>query len=311
MVEERITCPQCGHKFVLSEILQQEFGEQLKAEIEVQTRKEVEDQVRSEEREKYDRQLKAQALELNRTQRILERAQRSGKSGELMGEVAEQILEDRLRTAFPEDKVQPIARGKQGADVIQTIRGGGSLLWESKDHCSTWSNSWIPKLKRDRDAGGASVALLVTTVGPGSKPLKVPTLEDGVVMTPPLAAVGVAALLRPSIIEIARQRRLYGKPESLQAAVYAWVTSQEFQRGVLTVLENLQRLQGQLSSAKHSYALWFKRMEGNVDQSIRSLGDFYVSAQGCAKLPDLPMLALPSSEPALPENRGTKDSEGE
>ena len=150
--------------------------------------------------------------------------------------------------AFPEDDVQPVARGKQGADVLQNLERGGSLLWESKDQYANWSNDWVPKLKRDRDAAKASVGILVTTVGPGSKPVKIPFFDYDVVITPPWAVVGVASMLRPQLAEVARQRRLYGKQESIQAAVYAWVTSEAFHRGIVAVLAkpSSRRVQGHL-----------------------------------------------------------------
>ncbi|EQD50925.1 hypothetical protein B1A_13286, partial [mine drainage metagenome] len=177
------------------------------------------DKVRGEETEKWEGQLREKQTELDRVQQALERAQKAGASGELGGEVAERTLIERLTEAFAEDQISSIGRGKHGADVLQSVERGGTILWESKDRYENWSNEWIPKLKRDRDEGKASVGVLVTTVGPGSAPLRVPTYEDGVVLTPPGLVVGVASLLRPMLGEIVRQRRLYDKQESLQEAV--------------------------------------------------------------------------------------------
>jgi hypothetical protein len=227
-----------------------------------------------------------------------------------MGEVAEQTLEERLRVAFPDDVFEAIGRGKRGGDLLQRAETGGSILWESKDGYSSWSNDWIPKLKRDRDEAKASIGILVTTVGPGSRPVPTPTVEDGVVLTSPGIVVGVASLLRPQFAELVRQRRLYEKKDTIQAAVYSWVTSQDFQRGVAAVVENLQRLQERVTSAKASQVRWFKRMSEDVDHTMVAIGEFYGSAQSHARLPDLSILALDGTAPEEGAPPGEHDSDG-
>jgi hypothetical protein len=266
-----------------------------------QKRKEFEEKVRVEETEKWEGQLRTKDEELVRVKQALDQAQRVGISGEMLGEVAEMTLENRLKKAFPDDQFEPVGRGKRGGDLLQSVQGGGSILWESKDGYASWSNDWVPKLKRDRDAAKASVGILVTTIGPGSKSVQAALFDDGVVMTPPGIVVGVASLLRPQFTEIARQRRLYEKQGSIQAAVYAWVTSQDFQRGVAAVVENLQRLQGRVTSAKASQARWFKRMAEDVDLTMVAIGEFYGTAQSRARLPDLRVLALNPGDAPDPE----------
>lgn len=252
----------------------------------------VREKVSVEESEKWQAKIKLKEEELDRVNKALERAQRAGTSGELAGEVAEKTLEERLRSTFTEDQIDPITRGKEGADVLQTLGKGGSILWESKDRYPNWNKEWIPKLKRDRNEAKASVAILVTTIGPDGKSLRGPTHEDGIVITPPWTVIGVASMLRPHLMELARQRRLYDKQETLQAAVYAWVTSQDFQRGVATILENLRSMEQRVSRAKVNVTKWFRHMGEDVDLTMRSVAEFYGSAQSHARLPDLPALAL-------------------
>jgi hypothetical protein len=272
------------------------------------------DKVRGEESEKWEGQLREKETELERVQQALERAQKAGVSGELAGEVAERALIERLKDAFGEDQISSVGRGKRGGDVLQSVNGGGIILWESKDRYENWSNEWIPKLKRDRDEAKASVGVLVTTVGPGSNPVRGPSNEDGVVVCPPWAVVGVSSLLRPMLGEIARQRRLYDKQESLQEAVYAWVTSQSFKSAIVAVAENLRTLNSEVQRAKINHAKWFKRMEVGVERTNRALAEFYGTAQGQARLPDLPVLALDDgtkvSSDHDPRDGETKPSDG-
>lgn len=254
--------------------------------------KAIEEKVRSAEAEKWGAKLKTKDEELARIRKQVERAGQAGLSGELAGEVAEITLEERLRQAFEEDQVEPIGRGKIGADILQSVESGGSILWESKTHYTSWSKEWVTKLKRDRDETKASVGVLVSTIGPEGKGVQAPTMVDGIVLAPPWMAVAVASLLRPQLKEIARQRRLFGKQETLQAEVYAWVTSQEFQRGIAAIGENLQRLEREVARAKVNHAKWYKHMEVEVGRTVRSLAEFYGSARGQARLPDLPVFAL-------------------
>ncbi len=274
-------------------------AEEAKREVELtverrldEERVKVQEKTSVEEAEKWQAQVRAKEEEIARIKKDLERAQRVGASGELMGEVAEKSLESRLRSTFEEDLIEPIGRGKPGADVLQQVHGGGSLLWESKDQYPNWSREWIPKLKRDRDASKAGVGVIVSTVGPDGKPLRGPSQEDGVVITPPWAVIGVASMLRPQLAELARQRRLYAKQETLQAAVYSWVTSDDFQRGVAAIIENLQRMESRVSRAKVNVAKWFRHMGEDVDLAMRSVAEFYGSARSHARLRDLPTLAL-------------------
>ena len=152
------------------------------------------------------------------------------------------------------------------------------------------------------------MGVLVTTVGPDGKPLRGPAQEDGVVITPPWAVIGVACMLRPHLMELARQRRLYAKKETLQAGVYEWVTSQDFQRGITAILGSLQRMEARVGRAKVNITKWFRHMGDDVDQTIRSVPEFYGSARSHARLPDLPLLAL---NPGVAEDETREDEPSE
>jgi hypothetical protein len=286
-------------------IQQQELDEQ-RRELDLQLQRKlaerttaIEDKVRAQEATRWEESLRERDEQLDRMRVALTRAQRTGSSGELKGDVSEQSLEARLRQAFPEDRISRIQKGTKGADILQHVEGGGSILWESKNVMS-WSKEWVPKLKRDRDAEKASVGILVTVVEEGSKPVKEPHLVDGVVLTSAWAAIGVASLLRPQIAEIEKQRLLYDQQGSLQATVYAWVTSQPFRRGLAAIYENLKRLEQRLEGARRANDKWFGHLDSDVDRSMRALGEFYGSLQAHnVRLPELSRLALPPGTPPV------------
>lgn len=80
-------------------------------------------------------------------------------SQQLQGEVLELELEEHLKSSFPFDEITPVAKGANGADVLQavTTRAGakcGQIIWETKN-AKNWANSWTQKLKDDQQAAGA------------------------------------------------------------------------------------------------------------------------------------------------------------
>ena len=72
-------------------------------------------------------------------------------SQQTQGEVAEVDLEAQLQDAFPRDKIEPVAKGQRGADVLQHVvdaRGQtcGIIIWERKN-AKNFSDTWVPKLR--------------------------------------------------------------------------------------------------------------------------------------------------------------------
>src|SRR5439155_1460640 len=79
-------------------------------------------------------------------------------------------------------------------------RPRGTIIWESK-HTKAWSDGWIQKLKDDKLAAKAQLAVLVSS----AMPKDVPTFEcrENVWVTPPIYSVALTAALRMMLIETA------------------------------------------------------------------------------------------------------------
>jgi hypothetical protein len=106
---------------------------------------------------------------LGRTVEELKRKLDQG-SQQTQGEAFELELENLVRGKFPLDLIEPVAKGETGGDIIQTInaRAGapaGVILWELKN-TKTWSDTWLPKLRDNKRAAKADVALIVSTALP-------------------------------------------------------------------------------------------------------------------------------------------------
>ncbi|MDQ2839441.1 MAG: DUF2130 domain-containing protein, partial [Acidobacteriota bacterium] len=91
-------------------------------------------------------------------------------SQQAQGESLEVALEHQLRTQFPFDLIEPVAKGEFGGDVLQHVRDQtgqvcGTILWESK-RTKAWSDSWLAKLKSDQRAAHADLAVIVSQTMP-------------------------------------------------------------------------------------------------------------------------------------------------
>lgn len=127
-------------------------------------------------------------------QRQIEELRRRADQGsqQLQGEALEIELESLLRSRFPRDLIEPVAKGEFGGDVIHRVLGPGgqtcgTILWESK-RTRNWNDGWLAKLRDDQRTAKAEIALIVSTALP--KGIETFDLVDSVWVTEPRFATG-------------------------------------------------------------------------------------------------------------------------
>jgi hypothetical protein len=214
-------------------------------------------------------------------------------SGQLQGEVLELELEDTLSHAFPLDDVQPIKKGARGADVVQSVRlrnGSvcGAIVWEAK-RAQKWSNSWIPKLKKDMQGAGGAIAVLVSTVFPtGIEEGFI--LHDGVWIVRPRLVRPLSEALRTVLIESFRQRAVsIGKDEKIEA-LYDYVCSTQFAQKVLAIVDAYEDMQQDLNREKAAMEkIWRKRefQIGRITSNVMGM---------CGEIQGISSSAIPQLE---------------
>src|SRR5258708_6162488 len=131
--EEQVVCPECNHRFQLTEGISRQAIERHAGELErslAEHKKKLEAQVGREA------QWKAQLESAQREAADLKRKLEQG-SQQLQGEALELSLEAMLKGAFPLDEILPVPKGVNGADLIQRVRSPsglvcGTILWEAK-----------------------------------------------------------------------------------------------------------------------------------------------------------------------------------
>lgn len=238
---------------------------------------------------------------LRRTIDELKRKAEQG-SQQLQGEVLETSLEDVLRRAFPSDRVEPVAKGVRGADVVQRVctPGGaecGVILWESK-RTKAWATDWLPKLRDDQRALKADVAALVSQVLPRDAPPL--TVIEGVWVTGFALCLGLAQALRKGLLDVAEARRAQQGQGEKMGLLYAYFTGPQFRNRVEGFLEPLKAMKDELDAERRAMErLWAKRQQ-QIDRALLSVGGLYGDVQGISAgaLPELDLLELPGSSPS-------------
>ena len=217
-------------------------------------------------------------------QRTIEDLQKKAEQGsqQLQGEALELHLEDTLRQYFPNDKIEPVAKGQLGADLIQTVvaPGGtvaGTIIWEMKN-TRNWSDGWLSKLRNDKRTINADEALMVSNALP--KGIITFDLKDGVWVTGPNCVLPVAAALREKVICVAGAKRAGEGQNTKMERLYEYLTGSRFRDRVEAVLEQFTEMENDLSREKRFMEKqWAKRAE-QIHGVVASTAGLHGDLQG-------------------------------
>ncbi len=210
-------------------------------------------------------------------ERKLDEAQRQLQqrtAGEL-GEGAEIDLFEELRAAFPQDDIQRVKSGQEGADIIHTVKDAGRtcgvIVYDSKNR-SVWRNSYVTKLRRDQIAAKADHAILTARAFPaGTQQLH---LHDGVIVANPARALVLAQLLRNHTAQLATLRLSADARAEKMTRLYAYITSDRCDQ-LLKQIEGRTEdmLELEVAEKKAHDAVWKRR--GEMIRSVQqACGEF-------------------------------------
>lgn len=218
-------------------------------------------------------------------QRTIEELKRKAEQGsqQLQGEVQEMELESLLRSAFPQDSIEPVPKGEHGGDVVQRVMGPigvcGTILWESK-RTKTWSDGWLAKLRDDQRAAKAEIALIVTQTLP--KEVDTFNLIDGVWVSSHRCAIPMAIALRYSLIELAAARQAGDGQQTKMELVYQYLTGPRFRHRIEAIVEKFGDMHEDLHRERKTMTkLWAKREE-QIRCVVESTAGMYGDLQGIA-----------------------------
>lgn len=218
------------------------------------------------------------------------------------GEAQELALEDTLRDVFRHDAIEPVAKGKKGADVLQRVitatgRGVGAILWESK-RTRTWGGDWIAKLKDDQRAAAAELAVIVSeTLPEGVKSIG---YLDGIWVTDFHSFVGLAIALRQSLVEIAQARSALAGQHGKMEMLYDFLSGPQFRQRIEALVEGFKAQKEDLDNERRAMERQWAKREKQLERLVRNTAGLYGDLQGIigGSLPPVAILELTTGEPA-------------
>lgn len=243
---------------------------------------------------------------INDLKKALEEAKRKAEQGsqQLQGEILELDLETTLRTAFPHDTIEPIAKGTIGADIRQVVKSPkgrvcGSILWESK-RTKMWSEGWITKLKSDMLSDKASIAAIVSEALP-LEAKKGLGDKNGVWICNFDLFIHLAILLRKGLLDAGRERAISENRQTKAEAVYTYIASDDFRHQIEMLIDTYQEMKQQILKERVAFEKSWKAREQQVNKVLLGISGVYGSLQGIAgpALPSIKKLELESGEEPL------------
>ena len=242
------------------ELINKEANLEIQVQKLLQTeRLQIAENIRKQEMEKnslkeneLNMRLKEMEKQLDDQKKLADEMRRKADQGsmQLQGEVQELALEDVLKNAFPFDLITEVAKGKRGADCIQTVRNQmgqecGHIIYESK-RTQNFSNEWIEKLKTDMRTRKADIAVLVTSTMP--KDMECFGLKDGVWICCFEEAKALAGVLRDGVIRVYNSSKSHENKGDKLNMLYSYLTSNEFtekwkamREGFLSISQSIQK----------------------------------------------------------------------
>ena len=264
-----------------------------KREMELNIEKRVQESLgatREQAKKEAEDSLKLKVAEKEQTiasmQKQIEELKRKAEQGsqQLQGEVQELELEAMLREKFPQDSIEPVAKGEHGGDAIQRVIGPmgqpcGTILWESK-RTKNWTDGWLAKLREDQRAAKAELAIIVSQALP--KDVETFNHIDGVWVTSYRCVLPLAVALRHSLIELAAARTAGEGQQTKMELVYQYLTGPRFRHRVQAIVEKFTDMQEDLERERKTMTrLWAKREE-QIRGVIESTAGMYGDLQGIA-----------------------------
>lgn len=262
-------------------------------------RRKIRDELLTKVKSESDLKLREKDEQMDKLKATIEKLQKQTEltSQQLQGEVQELILEELLKEKFPDDLINPVAKGARGADVIQTVKNKfgiefGKIIWESK-RTRNWSNDWIRKIKDDQREEGAEIAIIVSQKLPDKIEL-VGQIENVWVISF-TAIEGITIALRELLVKVNKAKNSALKINSEMENLYQYLCGPKFTQRIEFVVRTFMNMQDDLNKEKRSITRIWEKREEQIAGAVKNTASMYGELQGIIgnALPDVPTLELP------------------
>ena len=224
--------------------------------------------------------------QLEDQRKLAEEMKRKAEQGsmQLQGEVQELILEELLRTTFPFDIIDEVAKGVRGADCIQIVQNKfgqecGKIIYESK-RTKDFSGDWIDKLKKDMRNVGVDVAVIVTQCYP--KGMNCFGERDGVWICSFEEVKAVAYVLRDGIIKLSSAAKFQENRGDKMHMLYDYLTGTEFSEQWKAIREGYMSMKLSIQKEREAMERLWKSREKQLEKVLLNAAHIRGSIEGIA-----------------------------
>jgi hypothetical protein len=247
---------------------------------------------------KYETQIQEMQKKLEDTQKAVREAERKAHQGSMQtqGEVLELNIEELLKTNFPLDKIEPVPKGINGADIIQTVYNqsgqiAGIIAWETK-RTKNWTEEWVQKLKDDSRNIKANVSILISDALP--KELASFGQYKGIWVCSYSHITGIATAMRGQLIAVSNAITAETGKDQKMEALYSYLTSNNFSQKIQALVETFENMKQSLDSEKRAMTKIWSTRETQILRLTENTAKMYGEIQGIAgsALPSIDILEL-------------------
>ncbi len=246
----------------------------------------IAERVQKLEADKSQMRMKEFEKQIEDQKKLIAEMQRKADQGSMQtqGEVAELVLEELLRSSFPFDVIEEVAKGVKGADCIQHVRNNlaqpcGKIIYESK-RTKAFTHEWIDKLKADMRATQADIAVIVTEVLP--KDMDHFGMKEGVWICKFSDIKPLAFLLRDGLVRIHGALASQENKGDKMQLLYNYLTGNEFKQQIEAIVEGFVSLKDGITREKIQMEKIWKEREKQLEKVLLNTTHFYGSVKGIA-----------------------------
>ena len=227
----------------------------------------------------YKKALDDQKKQIEEMRRKIEQG-----SMQLQGEVQEIALEELLKSTYPFDLIEPVAKGTKGSDCIQTVKNNvaqicGKISYESK-RTKAFANEWIEKAKADMRLQQADVAVIVTEAMP--KDMTMFGFKDGVWICRFNEIKSLSYLLRDGIIKIHSANANQENKGEKMTMLYNYLTSNEFNEQWQAIREGFLSMKQMIQKERDAMEKLWKAREKQLEKVLLNASHIKGSINGIA-----------------------------
>ncbi|MBS1651887.1 MAG: DUF2130 domain-containing protein [Bacteroidetes bacterium] len=224
--------------------------------------------------------------QLDDQKKLADEMKRKAEQGsmQLQGEVQELALEDLLRSSFPFDAIEEVAKGVRGADCVQIVKNNfadvcGKIIYESK-RTKAFSGEWIEKLKADMLSQQADIAVIVTETLP--KDQHQFGFKDGVWICRFSEVKSLAFLLRESLIKVANALKNNENKGEKMSMLYNYLIGSEFSSQWQAIREGFLNMQTMIQKERDTMEKLWKAREKQLEKVLLNAAHIKGSIEGIA-----------------------------